>query len=89
MSEEERMEHAALPEFAEEGLENVAKILGNLPAEYGRADAAVYARDGDPQYLKCHEGEVSDQIFKQFEESLALEARYDIKLTEDGYILEI
>lgn len=89
MTEEERRENAEISEFVEQGIEEVAEILGNLPAENGRIDVKVYERNGDPRYLKRHEGEVSDAVFKMLERNLAMETPYEVEPTGDGYILEL
>jgi hypothetical protein len=89
MAEEERRENERIPEFVEQGMEEVAEILGNLPAEHGRIDVQVYERNGDPRYLKRHEGEVSDAVFRRLEKNLAVETPYEVEPTGDGYILEL
>jgi hypothetical protein len=89
MPEEERKENEEIPDFVEQGIEEVAEILGNLPAEQGRIDVQVYERNGDPRYLKQHEGEVSDAVFQLLERNLALETPYEVDPTGDGYVLEL
>lgn len=87
--EEERPDNPDLPDFVPGGVEKVADILSSLPAESGRIDVKLYEREGDPQYLRTHEGEVSDQLFERFERALAPRTDYDLEPAEDGYVLEL
>ncbi len=87
--EEERPSQPELPEFVEPGIEEVAELLSELPAESGRIDVVLYERDGNPRYLKTHEGEVSDQVFEKFEHALATRTDYDVEPIGSGYVLEL
>lgn len=85
--EDERPATPEPPEIVEEGLDKVVEMFSGSSIE-GRVDVKTYEREGDPQYLRTHEGYVSEQVFEMFWKSLPASLEVGLEQTEEGYIME-